>query len=101
MKTYVTYTNYNNQDYSLLDLCRLESTAKYFFTTVYMEEFQEANDDDRINLYLAEADVSEEDFRILTVLTDNIDEDEVSDILQKIDLDPKTRIIYAVNGGDF
>ena len=100
MKAYITYTEYNNQDYSLLDLCRLESTAKYFFTTVYMEEFQAANDDDRINLYLAEADISEEDFRILT---DNIDEDEdeVSDILQKIDLSPDTRIIYTVNGGDF
>jgi hypothetical protein len=63
-----------------------------------MEEFKEANDDDRINLYLAEADISEEDFRILT---DNIDEDEVSDILQKIDLGTETRIIYTVNGGDF
>ena len=98
MKAYITYTEYNNQDYSLLNLCRLESTAKYLFTTVYMEEFQAANDDDRINLYLAEADVSEEDFRILT---DNIDEDEVYDILQKIDLGTETRIIYTVNGGDF
>jgi hypothetical protein len=98
MKTYITYTEYNNRDYSLLNLCRLESTAKYLFTKVYIEEFQEANDDDRINLYLAEADVSGEDFRILT---DNIDEDEVSDILQKIDLGPETRIIYTVNGGDF
>ena len=98
MKAYITYTEYNNRDYSLLNLCRLESTAKYLFTKVYMEEFQEANDDDRINLYLAEADVSEEDFRILT---DNIDEDEVSDILQKIDLGQDTRIIYTVNGGDF
>ena len=98
MKAYITYTEYNNQDYSLLNLCRLESTAKYLFTKVYMEEFQAANDDDRINLYLAEADVSEEDFRILT---DNIDEDEVYDILQKIDLGTETRIIYTVNGGDF
>ena len=98
MKAYITYTEYNNQDYSLLKLCRLESTAKYLFTKVYMEEFQAANDDDRINLYLAEADISEEDFRILT---DNIDEDEVSDILQKIDLGTETRIIYTVNGGDF
>ena len=97
MKAYITYTEYNNQDYSLLNLCRLEYTAKYLFTKVYMEEFQAANDDDRINLYLAEADVSEEDFRILT---DNIDEDEVSDILQKIDLGLDTRIIYTVNGGD-
>jgi hypothetical protein len=98
MKAYITYTEYNNRDYSLLNLCRLESTAKYLFTKVYMEEFQAANDDDRINLYLAEADVSEEDFRILT---DNIDEDEVSNILQKIDLGTETRIIYTVNGGDF
>jgi hypothetical protein len=98
MKAYITYTEYNNRDYSLLNLCRLESTAKYLFTKVYMEEFQAANDDDRINLYLAEADVSEEDFRMLT---DNIDEDEVSDILQKIDLGTETRIIYTVNGGDF
>lgn len=98
MKAYITYTEYNNRDYSLLNLCRLESTAKYLFTKVYMEEFQATNDDDRINLYLAEADVSEEDFRILT---DNIDDDEVSDILQKIDLGPDTRIIYTVNGGDF
>ena len=98
MKAYITYTEYNNQDYGLLNLCRLESTAKYLFTKVYIEEFQAANDDDRINLYLAEADVSEEDFRILT---DNIDEDEVSDILQKIDLGTETRIIYTVNGGDF
>lgn len=98
MKAYITYTEYNNREYDLLNLCRLEHTAKYLFTKVYMEEFQVANDDDRINLYLAEADISEEDFRILT---DNIDEDEVSDILQKIDLDLDTRIIYTVNGGDF
>lgn len=98
MKAYITYTEYNNRDYSLLNLCRLESTAKYLFTKVYIEEFQADNDDDRINLYLAEADISEEDFRILT---DNIDEDEVSDILQKIDLGTETRIIYTVNGGDF
>lgn len=97
MKAYITYTEYNNREYDLLNLCRLESTAKYLFTKVYMEEFQAANDDDRINLYLAEADISEEDFRILT---DNIDEDEVSDILQKIDLGPDTRIIYTVNGAD-
>lgn len=98
MKAYITYTEYNNRDYSLLNLCRLESTAKYLFTKVYMEEFQAANDDDRINLYLAEADISREDFK---VLADNIDEDEVSNILQKIDLGPDTRIIYTVNGGDF
>jgi hypothetical protein len=97
MKAYITYTEYNNREYDLLNLCRLESTAKYLFTRVYMEEFKEANDDDRINLYLAEADISEEDFRILT---DNIDEDEVSDILQKIDLGPDTRILYTVNGAD-
>lgn len=98
MKAYITYTEYNNRDYSLLNLCRLESTARYLFTKVYLEEFQADNDDDRINLYLAEADISKEDFRILT---DNIDEDEVSDILQKIDLGPDTRIIYTINGGDF
>lgn len=97
MKAYITYTEYNNRDYNLLNLCRLESTAKYLFTKVYMEEFKEANDDDRINLYLAEADISKEDFRILT---DNIDEDEVSDIMQKIDLGPDTRILYTVNGAD-
>lgn len=97
MKAYITYTEYNNREYNLLNLCRLKSTAKYLFTRVYMEEFKESNDDDRINLYLAEADISEEDFRILT---DNIDEDEVSDILQKIDLGQDTRIIYTVNGAD-
>ena len=98
MKAYITYTEYNNREYTLVDTSTNETVAKTLFTTVYMSEFQEANDDDRINLYLAEADISEEDFRILT---DNIDEDEVSDILQKIDLGTETRIIYAVNGGDF
>jgi 16S rRNA C967 or C1407 C5-methylase (RsmB/RsmF family) len=98
MKVYIIYTEYNNQEYDLLNIGRLETAAEYLFTKVYMEEFKEANDDDRINLYLAEADISREDFRILT---DNIDEDEVSNILQKIDLGPDTRIIYTVNGGDF
>jgi hypothetical protein len=97
MKAYITYTEYNNREYDLLNLCRLEYTAKYLFTRVYKEEFKEANDDDRINLYLAEADISREDFK---VLADNIDEDEVSDILQKIDLGPDTRILYTVNGAD-
>jgi hypothetical protein len=97
MKAYITYTEYNNRDYSLLNLGRLETAAEYLFTRVYMEEFKEANDDDRINLYLAEADISREDFK---VLADNTDEDEVSNILQKIDLGPDTRILYTVNGAD-
>jgi hypothetical protein len=98
MKAYITYTEYNNREYTLIGTSTNETVAKTLFTTVHMSEFQAANDDDRINLYLAEADISEEDFRILT---DNIDEDEVSNILQKIDLGPDTRIIYTVNGGDF
>jgi hypothetical protein len=98
MRVYIIYTEYNNQEYDLLNIGRLETAAEYLFTKVYSEEFKAANDDDRINLYLAEADISREDFK---VLADNIDEDEVSNILQKIDLGTETRIIYTVNGGDF
>ncbi len=98
MKVYITYTEYNNREYALISINIIESFAKDLFTKVYISEFQEANDDDRINLYLAEADVLMEDYK---VLIESDDEDEVSDILQKIDLDPETKIIYTVNGGDF
>lgn len=98
MKAYITYTEYNNREYTLVGTSTNETVAKTLFTTVHMSEFQEANDDDRINLYLAEANISKEDYK---VLTDSDDEDEVSDILQKIDLGPDTRIIYTINGGDF
>lgn len=98
MKAYITYTEYNNREYTLIGISTNETVAKTLFTTVHISEFQETNDDDRINLYLAEADISKDDYETLTV---NTDEDEVSDILQKIDLGLETRIIYTVNGGDF
>lgn len=98
MKAYITYTEYKNFDYTLVGISTNKTIAKTLFTTVHMSEFKEANDDDRINLCLAEAEVSMEDYKMLT---DCDDEDEVSDVLQKIDLDPEARIIYTVNGGDF
>jgi hypothetical protein len=54
--------------------------------------------DDCSYLYLVEADISEDDYK---TLVDNTNEHEVYNILEKIENDPDTRIIYEVYGGDF
>lgn len=97
MKTYITYHNYDNSDYSLWGMSVNEVIGKDTFKLMLARDFTYIADDCSY-LYLVEADISEEDYK---VLVDNTNELEVYNILEKIENDPDTRIIYEVYGGDF
>ena len=96
MKVYITYHNYDKSEYNLWGMTVNEVIGKDTFKLMLARDFPYIADDCSY-LYLVEADLSEYDYRILA---DNTDELEVPDILEKIENDPDTRIIYEVYGGD-
>lgn len=97
MKTYITYHNYDNSEYNLWGMSVNEVIGKDTFKLMLARDFPHIADECSY-LYLVEADISEEDYK---TLVDNTNELEVYNILEKIENDPDTQIIYEVYGGDF
>ena len=96
MKAYITYNNYDRYEYSLWSITVCKASAKHAFNNRYKSEFINSGSDDWSYLYLVEVDISEDDYKVLSI---NEDEFEVYNILEKVDYDPDAKIIYEVAGG--
>lgn len=96
MKVYITYHNYDNYEYSLWGMSENEVVGKDTFKLMLARDFPYIADDCSY-LYLVETEISEEDYK---VLVENSNEDEVQNILEKIENNPDTIIIFEIYGGD-